>query len=251
MPDDAGAPEKGKSEQELAEQVRRLVEQKGGDAQAVSLMLLNDNQKARERARKAEERAEAAEKKIPKEGSVVITKEEAADFEAYKALGKPAEVKTTVEKAKTLETEKQEREKSEGFTKAAEAIGYNGKVLADLALKNDLIIETVDEQQNGKTVKVPYARKNEDKAVRLPLADFMKKEFADYLPALTAKGGGNNSGTAGTGATSTTQYPEQGPTGGTAPKGELADKFLADRNKRAAEKVNPLNPQKPAAASTT
>lgn len=249
---DGGGSSRGRrSQNELTAQLLRLIEKRGGGesgAQAVALKLLDDNEKARDGRRKFKERAEAAEAKIPKEGEVVLSKEDAASFELYKALGKPDEVKKKIEDGTTAATTLSERDRQSAIAEAATLAQIpNAKLLAKLAdpKKENFIVELRDEIREGKSVKVPFARKNEDKAAFMPLMDFAKKELVDYMPALLAKGEGGN------GASSqpvTTPFPDQTTTGTAPVAGEAKVKqFIEDRNKGAAARPNPLNPT-PAAA---
>lgn len=244
-----------RSEGELAEQVRRLITRRGGGesgAQAVALKLLDDNEKAREGRRKWKDRAIEAEKKVPKEGEqVVVAKADAELLTAYKTHGTPDEVKLKIEKGVTLEAADKNRTVSETVASAATLAKLNGKLLAKLAdpSRENFVVELRDEQHDGKTVKVPYARKNEANAPFKPLAEYAKTELADYHAALIVMDGSAATGGGGTSTTHTAPVVDQSPSG-TAQTSGLAQKFLDDRNKSAAAKPNPLVPAPAAVAKT-
>lgn len=249
--EDRGSSSGRRSTNELTAQLLRLIEKRGGGesgAQAVALKLLDDNEKARDGRRKWKERAEAAEGKIPKEGQVVLSKEDAASFELYKVLGKPDEVKKKVEEGATAATTLKDRDTAETIANAASLAQIpNGKLLAKLAgpTRENFIIELRDEVREGKAVKAPFARKNEANSAFMPLADFAKKELAEYMPALLAKGEGTN-GSSSQQQTTFTATPEQTTTGTAPTAGGVVDTFISTRNKAAAARPNPLAPPAPA-----
>lgn len=242
-----------RSQTELMEQLVGMIDKRGGGesgAKAIALKLLDDNEKARNSKRIWKEKALELQKTAPKEGQVVLSKEDAAAYEEFKKLGTPAEVKTKVESAAALATEKATREKGDTVAKGAELAKLNPKLLARLAEKEGFVVELRDEKVDGKDVKVPYARKNEEKAATLPLAQFVDKELADYKPALLAKGDGTAASSEQ--QSHATPYIEQSSTG-TAPASGKVDAFIKSRNEQAAARPNPLAPPapKPAAAATT
>jgi hypothetical protein len=243
-----------RSQTELMSQLVGMIDKRGGGesgAKAIALKLLDDNEKARDGRRKWKDRATAAEAKIPKEGEVILKKEDAAAFELYKVLGKPDEVKKKMEEGTTAATTLSERDRQSAIAEAATLAQIpNAKLLAKLAdpKKENFIVELRDEVREGKNVKVPFARKNEDKAAFMPLMDFAKKELGDYMPALLAKGEGGNG--AGSQTVTTTQYPEQTTTGTAPVAGGKVEQFIENRNKGAAARPNPLVPTPAPAAKT-
>lgn len=245
--DDEGG---GASDEELAIQARRMLEKKGGSAEALAITLMTDNRKARAKARKANERVRELEKLVPKDGQVVVTKAESELLTKYKEHGTPDEVKTKIEKGVTLEKTVAETTRGAAIAEAATVAKLNGKLLAKLAdpTRENFIVELRDETKDGKTVKVPFARKNEANAPFKPLADFAKNDLAEYYPALIAAGGGAG-GSSGTTTTTNTEVVEQLPSG-TAPASGMVDKFIENRNKTAAARPNPLAPPQAQPAKT-
>lgn len=248
--DDDDDDEGGLSASELEAQVARLLEKQGGNSTALAMHLLTDNRKLRVKNRKANDRAADAEAKVPKDGQVVVSKEDAEALTTYKTFGKPEEVKTKIEKGVTLEASNVERERAEGIASAAKLAQIpQGTLLGKLAdpKRENFVIELRDEVKEGKSIKVPFARKNEDKAAWMPLLDFVNKELSEYKPALFAKGESNGS-TENT--TTHTAVPDQSASG-TAPASGTVDKFIQSRNAAAAARPNPLAPPAPVKAVTT
>lgn len=250
-----------RSNEEIADQVARLIQKKGGGEQganAVALMLLNENRDLREKRRVDKTTIRDLKGKIPKEDQVVIPKTDHADFEKFKALGKPDEVKTKLEKGAALENEKTQREGDQKVIEAATHGGLqNGALLAKLARadRENFLVEVKEEQHNGQTRKVAYARANKEGSVLKPLAEFAKTDLKDYYPALIAKGdsqgsGSGSSSTGGQGTSTFTPFVDQNSASGTAQGGtKSVDDFIAKRNEAAANRPNPLAPPKPAAKS--
>jgi hypothetical protein len=165
--------------------------------------------------------------KVPKEGSVVLAGDDAKAWEAYKALGKPDDVKKKLEKLPELETKVADVDNAEQMAKAAEPLGWNPKPLAKLAKDHKLtFVEVKDEVVNGKTVKVPYVKGPEANATPVKLEDFAQQHFADFMPALTTPASGTGGPTSRTTTSSGTTHPVQRGSGGPPPAvdtGKLAE----------------------------
>lgn len=148
-----------------------------GDAMAFATQLFDENYQHRSEIRDLK-------KKVPGEGSVVLSKEEAASYEAFKALNlKPEEVKTKLESVSTLEGENATLKRKDTLRDVAGAAGFKLSVLED----RDRSIEGLEyilkdeKDKQGNARKVAYV-KHEGKEV--PIEQFASEKWADYLPAL-------------------------------------------------------------------
>ncbi|MFW6182844.1 MAG: hypothetical protein ACOC8X_03535, partial [Chloroflexota bacterium] len=97
-------------------------------------------------------------------------------------------------------------------------------------LAGDLTVELREEQVDGKAVKVPYVKADEE-GDATPLADYAKEQWGDFLPALQAEessGGGRT-------------FINQTPAGGGTSK-DRVEKFLEQKREREAEQKSPLDP---------
>jgi hypothetical protein len=165
------------------ERYQRLLAKYDNDAGKLALRLNNDNYKLREKIR-------GLEKSTPPEGARVLSKDEAAEFEAYRALGKPEEIQQARTERDRLMEETDGHRRAEVYKQAAEAHGYKAPVLMRLASQEKLQIEIREEKVGAKTAPVAYVKGVDDKgketATKLP--DYAAKawpEFLDSLPIST------------------------------------------------------------------
>ncbi|ULH15991.1 hypothetical protein MF271_04990 [Deinococcus sp. KNUC1210] len=112
-----------------ARNLQNLLDKNKGDAVALAAVLLAENNEARETIRT--QKAELAKVQVP-EGSVVLTKEQAAQWTEYQALGAPAEVKTKIETGAAAAEKLTGFEKKETLRSVAERVGYKPSVLEKL-----------------------------------------------------------------------------------------------------------------------
>ncbi len=175
--------------------------------------------------------------KLPKDGQVAVSKEDAEALTLYKAFGTPAEVKVKVDKSGELETKLTDKDREEVVRAAAKAAGYSETVLLDQVRSRGLTMEMRDQTVDGKTVKVPFVKGSAKDAAFEPLATLVDRDLKEYLPALKASGDTTPTTETLTGV----PFPAQS-SDGTAVKGDAADQFLAKRNERAAARPNPLAP---------
>jgi hypothetical protein len=171
-----------------AELTRRLAAAEGS-ASVVAQQLANENHQLRVSERKqADEitRLQAelkeAKKLAPAEGAVVLTKEDAATWEALKVLGKPEEIKTKLESVPALEKKIADAERQTIILKAAEAEGYQAEVLAPLVGDSAIEFKIVDKKE------VPFIKDGE---TQVRLSEHIEAKHSVYLPALkpAQKGG--------------------------------------------------------------
>lgn len=116
------------------------------------------------------------------EGGRIVTKEEADEIDAYRTLGKPDEIKVTVEKASTLETELATTKRALARDAAAKALGLDGKDLSPFAGSDALTYEVREEEADGKTVQAAYVTDAEGKEHRL--AEYGKAQWGRPFEAL-------------------------------------------------------------------
>lgn len=158
-----------------------VLEQYGRDALRLAEKLADvqsDNYRLREERRNLKQQLTEAQGKAPAEGTRVLTPDEAAEYSAYVAFGKPADVKKAIDSASGATAELASLKREKQLRAAAEAAGYKASVLTTLA--GDLDIQT--EAKDGKTLV--YVVKDGEKTA---LADYATKEWADFLPSLEMK----------------------------------------------------------------
>jgi hypothetical protein len=128
--------------------------------------------------------------KVPKDGTVTLDGTELDEWNAFRKLGKFADVKATLDTLPTLEGKVKGHEREKLLGAAAKAHGFDAEVLATLA-GPDLHIEVKDgKDKAGKAIKVAevVTKTKDDKGVevekREPLDKFAEAMWAKFLPSL-------------------------------------------------------------------
>lgn len=156
---------------------QKLLEKQNGNGVALASQLFDENYQLRVKNRDLTE-------KLPKDGTVSLTVDDAKRFEAFKALGaEPDAIKASLDKLPELEKQTKELSQMETYREVAAIGGYKVPVLKKLMTEHpDAVFEIRDQKdKDGKDAKVAFIR-NGDK--ELPFAEFAKANFADFLPAL-------------------------------------------------------------------
>jgi hypothetical protein len=170
--------------QDPATAFQRLLEQNKQDALAVASKLFDENFEYRRKNRELKA-------KIPAEGSVVLSGDDAKAWDTFKSLNMKAEdVKAAIEKVGQLEKENKELAGMENLRELAD-IGLDGSKLKLNVLKDQLSLKFPDavisfkteKGGDGKEAKVAYIKKSAD-AAETKFEDFAKAELTDYLPSL-------------------------------------------------------------------
>lgn len=183
------------------EQVRRIVAEEGrGNSHKAIRVLVRDRSRASERARKAEERWETAEKAgriAPEKDFVIVTGDDAKgwpELQKFVSDGKLslAKVLELAKKVPELEGKVAEQALATRRADAAKALNWNNKNLAEVLETKGLEIEerdvlVVDEENDGKKIKRPTwcVRKKGGKDEEWePLGDYAESNLQIFLPAL-------------------------------------------------------------------
>lgn len=151
------------------------------DLGVVAQKLFDENYQYRTRIRDLEAETTDLKGKLPAEGAVVLSGDSAAQWEAYRALGKPDEIKTTLAEGRQL--------KRDGLLRqAADAHGYKPAVLSRLA--GNLAIELGETEVDGQKKPVAYVVEGE---TRTQLDQYAQSKWSDFMPSLQpaqSQGGG-------------------------------------------------------------
>lgn len=216
---------------------------------AAARFLFNENHNIRRKAREQRKTIEAFETRNP-QGSIVLHGQALADYRAYEALGKPADVKAKLEAGTRLESEVAETKRKESRTKAATSLKWNPRVLESQLREEGLELEVRTETgADQKAREVAYVRKaGEQNATWESLEAKAARDWKDpalvaalkAAPASSANGNGAGNGQANTFVT----FPDNGAGNGAGSgSGSLLDKFTTQRAEAARKAVNPLAPQ--------
>lgn len=213
-----------------------VLQQYGNDAIRMAdrvATLEAENYRYREQKRDLTAQVESLKKVQTPEGATVLTAADATAYEAYKAFGKPDEVKAALAERETLAAEVATTKRERALGEVAAAAGWNPAPLRRVGLDREY--ELREQTVDGKAAKVPYIK---DGDAFKPLADYAASEWPDLIPSLTATGGGNGQGN---GAGGGQVIPRQQGSQGQRPANKV-DAFLQQRNERAAAAPNPLAP---------
>jgi hypothetical protein len=203
-----------------AEALQKLLDKHKGDAMALAMTLLSENFGLREKNRTLKEQ-------IPTADSVVLTKEQGAEYDAAKSVVqilsdlkvKPEELKDRIEGA----AKENARLKREAERNALVELGYSSASLSDFDELEGAAIESYfvkDEQKDGKAVKTPY--------VKVGGAERSFDEYAkEKRPALASVLKSDASAAQGGVA-----YVPQSP-GGNAPAPQTKEQLIAEEKRKA------------------
>jgi hypothetical protein len=158
-----------------AEGFKRLLEKNGSDALRVAELLHRENYTEREQNRALKEQLAAAQGKVPAEGAIVLTPEQAQAWQAYSGLGDIASIQAAIAERDTTKGELATIKRDLELRDVASIANYKPAVLRQLAGDAQFVIKEAD---GKRSVSV----KDGDKET--PIADYAKTKWADFLPAL-------------------------------------------------------------------
>lgn len=153
----------------------KLLKRHDGDAASVATLLFTENKEYRDKLRATEATITELKGKVPAEGALVLTPDQAATWQAYQGLGKPEDL----EKLKGELTTMQRRQL---LSQAAGAHGYKEAVLGTLV--GDLPLEIRDVEKDGKKQAAAFVK--DDKGQETALPEYAAANWADFLPSLAA-----------------------------------------------------------------
>lgn len=162
--------------------------QRAGTAEAAANELWRDNYQLREQRRKLRDEVAELKAKQPVDGSLVLTKEQAAEWEAYLKLGKPAEIEKAVTDGKAAAEAVAKQERANLVTKAAKDLNYNPEVLTQLTEMRGLALTSQTVKVNGADQTVHYV--TEPNGQPLELSQYAATHWAAFLPSLQVAGQG-------------------------------------------------------------
>jgi hypothetical protein len=212
-PDDAGG---GSDDEEAIRDAgfQRLVDRYNNDAIGLARELFRENYQARRKNAELTTQLNEAKNRVPAEGSVVLTGEQAQQWAAYQAFGTPEQVKGIVEERGQLQGQLASAERERILRGAASVAGFdydvlqNADALADHGGKK-LVYEVREVEANGEKIKAAFVK---DGDVEKPLEEYAKENWPKLMPALAVQ-------QEGTGRSQGTFYPSQhqGSGGGNRP----------------------------------
>lgn len=211
---------------DVVKSFERLLERHGNSATTVAQLLFTENKELRDKARQLESR-------LPAEGALVLSGNDVAAWQAYQTLGKPDDIKQGLEERTQLQGQLSGAQRAETLRTVAEAVGFKPTVLTNLdrmakAEGKELAFTVRDEQRDGKAIKVAYVK---DGQTETALTDYAQSNWADFLPALSAQGTQQPTGT---------RYPAQHVGSSAQKQDDPVAAFLEKQKANQAAIKNPL-----------
>lgn len=160
------------------EAFQHLLGKYNNDGVKLASQLFDENYQYRNQIRELKD-------KTPKDGALVLTADEAKQWNAFKDLGQePKEIKKSLDKLPDLEKENATLAKRDKL-REVETLGYDLEVLEDRmsAFPNaEITVKKIkDEKDATKEVKTPFVTLDGKES---SLDDFAKENFAKFLPVL-------------------------------------------------------------------
>jgi hypothetical protein len=166
---------------EAERNLQNLLAKKNGDAVALAAQLLAENADLRAKRREAEAERDTLKAKVPTEGSVVLTGDDAKVYQDLTGKVPLKDLPKRLEDADKATTDLATLQKKDQIRSVATDEHLNADVLLEFG--SDYEYVQVDVNKDGKTTKA-WAVKDGDKTIPVLEHDRLKK----LAPALTAQG---------------------------------------------------------------
>ena len=180
------APDDGQPQGGDGQQPSDLLDRYGKDALKLAEKLADaqrDNYRLREKNRMLTTELADAKGKAPADGARVLSKDEAAQWEAYTALGAPAALKTQIDTAQGAQGELAILKRERTIADAAAAQKWPAATLAKLPSLKDKDLIVKDVEIDGTKVKQAFVAHD---GKEHPLAEYVTTHDPEFLPALAA-----------------------------------------------------------------
>lgn len=188
-----GSSSSSSTKKEVAPNVASLIARHGSAEQALAVVAA-DNWTLRNSRREWRERAETAEGKL-KPGTVLLSPDDAKEWEKMKGFGKASEVEAKLKERDTLAAKDAERTVADQANVAARQYGYNAEALASLVSDKKLTLTVKDRSgaKEGEPTKDILIREPGEGKSEVHITDYVEKLPKFYQAALAAKEDGQGS----------------------------------------------------------
>jgi hypothetical protein len=167
----------GGSGADLATVAAGLLAKSSGDANRVIRRLLKENYDYRQDIN-------GLKAKLPGEGAVVLSGDEAKNWEKFKAMGDPKDVAKKLGDGEAAIKDIGDIRLSQGYRDAAEAGGYKPALFERMAKQDGLKVSVKSVEQNGKSVRSAFVVGEDGKET--PLKSYVDSEWKDFAAEITA-----------------------------------------------------------------
>lgn len=179
----------------IQQRFQNLLNQKSGDVNALAFQLFQEQHKARVQRRKLRREIKDLEEKQPKEGSIVLSGDDAKIYAELTKDRKLVDVQKLLNDGATQAQELSDLKFRSLVGDAATAHGLKPSVLQELAKSRSLVLEMGEtefevDKGGGKKEKgrkpAAFVVDAQDPKKKTNLDDYLKTSAADFLPALQA-----------------------------------------------------------------
>lgn len=197
-----------------------------GNAKDAANELWRDNFKMRQERRTLKAENAKLKESQPAVGTVVLTKEEAADWEAFKKLGKPADLEKQITEGMAAAEQVAKSTREQSLAKAAADVGFNPAVLSQLAELHNLKLTSTTVRIGDRDETVHHL--TAEGGTPIEVKQYAAANWQAFMPSLQAAPAGTPpagtppAGTPPAGTPPGTQWMPNGGTGGAGPAGNTA-----------------------------
>lgn len=178
--------EPAKEESSPEASFQNLMKRFNNNAQAVAEHLFRTSWRVRASRRLLKDEVVELKKRLPRNGSVTLSKQEYADFKAYKAFGTPKDVRTNLAAKNDLQARVEKADREQTIARVARVSRLNADVLSELGGKLSYVIKSVGEGDD-KTEEAYIVETVDGVKQETPVTDYAKRKWKVFMPALTAR----------------------------------------------------------------
>jgi hypothetical protein len=166
---------------------------KADKAETVARTLYQENFQLRQQRRDLRTEVKGLKEKLPADGTLVLTKEEAEAWESYKKLGKPGDIEKSIEEGKKAAESLAQRDRAAQVGDAAKAVGFNPEALTQLfGMHSGLELTSRTIKVNDKDTTAWYIK--DANGQETELAAYAQQNWGTFMPSLQAQGGQGGQG---------------------------------------------------------
>lgn len=215
----------------IAQMVANLITKNNGDSNKAIETLLSENAQLRSDKRKLKEEKDEVTKKLPQDGTVVLTADEFKLWELYKTLGKPEELEKITKEHTELKEKTESQKKKELIEKAATGAGFKSSVLERLVGDIEIQFQSIPILVDGKAVnqEIPFVKTKDGLK---SLKDYASENWSEFTSSLSQDSNNPDQ--------NTVPYHNNGAGGNTPPENDLVAKFIKESSDQRAKGTNPL-----------
>ena len=177
-----GGPHPADVSEEVEKEVRRFMQKNGGGGFSTVHQLLQKTE------RLAAER-DAYKERVPPEDAVVLTGEDAEDYQKYCEFGGPDEVEEGLEELDQYRAKEQKEKELAALDKAAQIVDFDPDAFREIAAPRDLDVQfrVVGDSDEEKEERPFVVVESGDEKERVPLEKYVQQNMEWAMPSLVSE----------------------------------------------------------------